>query len=529
MALLDDPRSPSRATRWPSASDDALVRGVVHHADGAFDEIFARYHAPLVRYCRGILLDDDLAQDAAQNALTSALRALRGGRSTPHVLGPWLYRIAQREAVDLARRRRADVARRHSAADGEDTLLSVAAPCDEPTRDRLRELLGDLARLPLRQRSALILRELSGLSYADIAITLETSPAAARQSVLEARGALAEAGTGRATSCADVRGLMDGGDGRRVRGRRVRAHLADCAACRGYAERIDDRRRDLALLFPLAPVALASGGGALAAITGGSAAAGGVAAGGAAAGGWLGLGSLGGATVAKCAIACTALVVGGGALAETVVTHPPARHPRVHVIAQVPQPSTAVPVSASATAQPTPAPKARRAVARPRVARTAPARPRHAATHATSVPRQASSALPARAPTPSATTSTPAPAPAPAATTAAPATTPAPAPHPAATPTTGAKSSSGQLAAAIQQQVQQAIAKATTPSTATSQTVQQAVQQTVAQTLAQASATTQQVLAATRQTVQQLTTTALDALRTQLAGLQQRLFPTSQP
>lgn len=526
MALLDDPRSPSRAPRWPSASDDALVRGVVNHADGAFDEIFARYHAPLVRYCRGILLDDDAAQDAAQNALAGALRALRGGRSTPHVLGPWLYRIAQREAVALARRRRTDAAvRQHPAADGEDALLSVAAPCDEPTRDRLRELLGDLARLPLRQRSALILRELSGLSYADIAVALETSPAAARQSVLEARGALAEAGTGRATSCEEIRGLMDSGDGRRVRGRRVRAHLADCGACRGYAERIDDRRRDLALLFPLAPVALASGGGALAALTGGGATAGGVAAGGAAAGGWLGLGSLGGASVAKCAIACTAVLVGGGALAETVVTHPPAAKPRIHVVAQVPQPATAVP--AGTTAQPGPA-KAHHARATARTKAPASRAPHRAATRAERVPHHVSAALPARTPAPAVPAAT---TPAPTTTTPPPAATaPAkPATRPATTTTSGAKSGSGALAAAIQQQVKEAIAKATTPSTATSPSLQQAVQQTVEQTIAQASATTQQLLAGTAQTVQQLTTTALDALSSQLAALRQRLFPTAQP
>ena len=249
--------------------------------DGAFDEIFTRYHLPLVRFCRGIVLDDDVAQDAAQNALASALRALSGGHSLPESLGPWLYRIAQREAVDLARRRRRDDA--HQAGDaGAQLLLDVPAPRDERVRERLRELVGDLARLPLRQRNALLLRELSGFGYPEIAVALDTTPDAARQSVFEARQALAESGCGRGQSCSSVRELMDNGDRRRLRGRRVRAHLDDCLPCQAFAATITDRRRDLALLFPLAPAVLASGG-AFAALSGGGAAAGG---GAVAASGW---------------------------------------------------------------------------------------------------------------------------------------------------------------------------------------------------------------------------------------------------
>ncbi|MCW2998744.1 MAG: sigma-70 family polymerase sigma factor, partial [Solirubrobacterales bacterium] len=275
MALLDE--SPARAlTRprcWSSTSDAALVRGATAGHDGAFEEIFARYHAPLVRYCRGILLDDDVAQDAAQNALMSAMRALGAGTSLPQALSPWLYRIAQREAIDLAGRRRREAARQDT--DGAELLANVPAPADQRVRDRLRELLGDLSRLPLRQRSALLLRELSGLGYAEIAVALDTTPAAARQSVLEARQALAQSGSGRQDSCSAVRQLVDGGDRRRLRARRVRAHLDDCLPCQAFAATIADRRRDLALLFPLGPAAIVSSSGAFAALTGGGAAAGG--------------------------------------------------------------------------------------------------------------------------------------------------------------------------------------------------------------------------------------------------------------
>ncbi len=332
MAVLDAPRPTVRRRDWSTVSDGALVRGATTGHDEAFAEIFSRYHGPLVRHCRATLLDDDLAQDAAQNALTAALRTLRCGGSRPQTLGPWLFRIAQREAVRLAVGRGEEAARR--VADPGGTILAgVPAASDERVRDRLRDLLGDLARLPVRQRSALLLRELSGLDYAEIAVALQTSPGAARQSVLEARHALAESGDGRAESCTSVRALVDGGDRRRLRARRVRAHLDDCGGCRAFAARIDDRRGDLGLLFPLAPAALASSSGLFAALTGGGTVAG---SGAAAASGWsLGLGGLGASGAAKCAAVCaTAAIVGLGSLAQDRAHHaPPASGT---VIAQAP-------------------------------------------------------------------------------------------------------------------------------------------------------------------------------------------------
>lgn len=318
------------------------MRGVSTGHDEAFEEIFTRYRGPLVRHCRATLLDDDLAQDAAQNALTAALRALRSSGSRPEALAPWLFRIAQREAVRLAVGRGRDAS--HRVADPDETILrNVPSASDERVRDRLRALLGDLARLPVRQRSALLLRELSGLDYGEIAVALETNPDAARQSVLEARHALAQADDGRVQSCTSVRALVDGGDRRRLRGRRVRAHLDDCVGCRAFATRIDDRRRDLGLLFPLGPAAVASGGGLFAALTGGGAVGGG---GAVAASGWsLGLGGLGASGAVKCAAVCaTAAIVGLGSLAEQRAHHaPPASG---GVVAQAPKRPNADPASA---------------------------------------------------------------------------------------------------------------------------------------------------------------------------------------
>jgi RNA polymerase sigma factor (sigma-70 family) len=521
VALLDETRfsTRTRAPRWPTADDDALIRGASAGDDGAFEEIFARYNAPLVRYCRGILLDDDAAQDAAQNALAAALRALQAGRSTPRVLGPWLYRIAQREAFDISRRRRREAAaRQHHGPDGEDALLSIAAPNDERVRERLRDLVGDLARLPLRQRSALLLRELSGLGYGDIAVALETTPDAARQSVMEARLALVDAGAGRQDSCGDVRALLDSGDRRRLRGRRVRSHLSDCTGCRDFAASLDTRRHDLALLFPLGP-ALASGGGALAVVTGGGVAAGGA---GVAASGWsLGLGGLGASGAAKCALACTAALVGVGSIAETVVVHPPGTTPKVRVVAQAPQPTGTG--AASASAAPTPSRTVRSSTLRSSArhpARTA--KPRRGASLAIRMPVRSESVsvgqhtAPVAAPAPKAT-------PAPSATTPATATTSAPATT-ATTATTPAKVATpnpakSAVGAELQRRTQEAVAKITTEAnTAVKQVVETSVQ------------TVQKTLGAVQETVQKATTAALTGVQAQLEAVRRLLKPPpSQP
>src|SRR5258705_509903 len=69
----------------------------------AFAAIFDRHQQDLYRYCVAILGDPDDAQDALQNTMVRALRALPGERREI-ALKPWLYRIAHNEAIELRRR-----------------------------------------------------------------------------------------------------------------------------------------------------------------------------------------------------------------------------------------------------------------------------------------------------------------------------------------------------------------------------------------------------------------------------------------
>jgi RNA polymerase sigma factor (sigma-70 family) len=293
---------PKRVVAWALLGDEMLAARAASGNGAAFAALYERYHGPLLGYTRSILLDVEDARDATQNALERALRALPN-REPGRPLRPWLYRIAHNEAIAIMRRRRPQ------------TELS---PALEPTvpgpevdaeqRGRLSQLVDDLRTLPERQRGALVMRELSGLSYDEIGSALGLSNEAARRAVFDARHALHDAHDGRATECVSVRHSISDGDRRSLRARAIRAHLRSCDDCASFQRAIAARRADLHALAPWISGAAvigalgaggAGGGGALLATGGGASA---TTAGGGA--GWAGL----------------SLAVKGLALAATVVT-----------------------------------------------------------------------------------------------------------------------------------------------------------------------------------------------------------------
>jgi RNA polymerase sigma factor (sigma-70 family) len=229
--------------------DDRLVRLAAAGNEHAFAAIYARHHQGLYRYCRSILANDEEAQDALQNTMVSALRALPGERRRI-VLKPWLYRIAHNEAISLLRRRQDD-------APIED-VAEIADPREPgaPVRERLHALVSDLGELSERQRSAIVMRELSGLTYAEIGAALDSSPAAAKQTVYEAREALHDLAEGRDMECETARHSISANDRRILRGRRLRAHLRSCGNCRAFEHALRVRKADLAALAPPLPASL---------------------------------------------------------------------------------------------------------------------------------------------------------------------------------------------------------------------------------------------------------------------------------
>jgi RNA polymerase sigma factor (sigma-70 family) len=234
-------------------SDARLARLASSGDRDAFGAIFHRYHRELYRYCISILGNADDAADALQSTMLRALNALEG-EVRDIALRPWLHRIAHNESITLLRRpRHADV--------GDSMTVPARLGGEESVelRAQLRELLGDLRELPERQRGALVMRELGGLSYPEIAAVFETTPAGAKQATYDARRALHEMANGRQMDCAVVCTALSGADGRSLRGRALRAHLRACADCRDFRSAIGERRSKLASLTPVIPPGAATG------------------------------------------------------------------------------------------------------------------------------------------------------------------------------------------------------------------------------------------------------------------------------
>ena len=212
-------------------------------------------------------------------------------------------------------------------------------------------MVSDMRELPEAQRGALIMRELSGLAYREVASALETTEPHARQLVYEARTTLHELAEGRSMECETVRRSISDADGRVMRGRRIRSHLRSCDRCRTFDEVTRQRRRDLAAFAPPFPAALAAavlhkalGGG-----SGGAAVA-------TSSGGGTGLGSVvAGKTALSTAVAKVAVVavataaVGTGAAA---VVHQSTRHSEREGLPTIAKPSTARPSTAKPGAVP---------------------------------------------------------------------------------------------------------------------------------------------------------------------------------
>lgn len=223
------------------STDDTLARRTIAGDEDAYALLYDRYRVRLEAYCRGILRHDEDARDAAQNALASALQALRRG-TEPANVRPWLFRIAHNEAISILRRRRV----------GDELPETLAGDTRGPAdalelREELTAVLDAVKALAPGARSALLLRELAGLEYPEVAQVLGTTPGGARQAVFEARVALEDDRVGRGTDCDVIRHELSVHDGRRRHSRRIRGHLRGCTSCRDWSQAQRQRRQRLAL------------------------------------------------------------------------------------------------------------------------------------------------------------------------------------------------------------------------------------------------------------------------------------------
>ena len=225
-------------------TDDQLVALFRFGNDEAFRVIHDRYRPRLLAYTRQMLSGSRAdPEDALQDVFLRAYGALRTD-DRPVTLRAWLYRVAHNRCVDQMRR-----PINQPTEELFENVRSLHDPAaDVERREELARLVQDLGRLPEQQRSALLMRELEGLTYAELAGALDVSVPSIKSLLVRARIGLTESREARDAACGEIRsGITDAHDrGVRVSGR-VRRHLRDCdglhrvpdAAARGPE---DDRR-----------------------------------------------------------------------------------------------------------------------------------------------------------------------------------------------------------------------------------------------------------------------------------------------
>lgn len=170
-------------------TDEALARAVRAGDSKAFRSIVERHGVALHR-AAWRLVGEGEADDVVQESLTKAYVALCEGRFTPrgHGLGPWLRQIVVRTAHDALRAR--------SRRRGREVRVSSHTEEVASTRLAMRDLARRLDALPPAQSTALILKELEGMSTVEIASAMRCSVGAVEQRLVRARAALRKEGSG---------------------------------------------------------------------------------------------------------------------------------------------------------------------------------------------------------------------------------------------------------------------------------------------------------------------------------------------
>jgi RNA polymerase sigma-70 factor (ECF subfamily) len=152
--------------------------------DTSFERLYRQHRRDVYGAVLRDVRDPDEAEDVTQIAFLNAFRAIRRGEA-PEKPRAWLVTIAR----NVCKRRYRDLARRPQEVGLDPEVAAAVAEIDGPTAG---EIAAAIRRLPDNQRAVILLREVQGRSYAEIAVELELSVSAVETLLFRARGKLSE-------------------------------------------------------------------------------------------------------------------------------------------------------------------------------------------------------------------------------------------------------------------------------------------------------------------------------------------------
>ena len=179
-------------------TDRELVGRVKKGDKGAFDLLVLKYQHKIVKLVMRYVRDPSEAMDVAQEAFLKAYRAMATFRGDS-AFYTWLYRIAINTAKNhlvAAKRRPVDFELDLQDPDQyelSNRLKDIDTPEGLLLSNEIREAVEDAIRgLPEDLRTAILLREIEGMSYEDIAVTMDCPIGTVRSRIFRAREAIDE-------------------------------------------------------------------------------------------------------------------------------------------------------------------------------------------------------------------------------------------------------------------------------------------------------------------------------------------------
>ncbi len=195
----------------------------------ALDDLYREHVGDVYRYAYAVLGNHADAEDVTQTTFVNALRALERGER-PRAPGNWLIVIAH----NIIRQRW----RQENVRPTEVELVTdIADTPPDDTQPPLTDVVRALQRIPPSQREALVMRELEGRSYKEIAEILGTTTGALETMLFRARRSLAEEMDNLVTcdrAELTISRRLDTRLGRKER-RRLEEHLRECPPCAAFA------------------------------------------------------------------------------------------------------------------------------------------------------------------------------------------------------------------------------------------------------------------------------------------------------
>jgi RNA polymerase sigma factor (sigma-70 family) len=176
-------------------SENEIIRKVLGGDANAFEELVLRHEKTVYNIALRMTGSEDDAADMTQEAFIKAYNSLPSFKSDSK-FSTWLYRITTNVCLDFLRSksRRPQVSLTVTDADDDsaEQQLEIPDPADDPEQQLMKKLgmqsLSDgLRRLPDKQRQILVMRELGGLSYAEIGKALSLDEGTVKSRIFRAR------------------------------------------------------------------------------------------------------------------------------------------------------------------------------------------------------------------------------------------------------------------------------------------------------------------------------------------------------